>query len=117
MAVPEAWPVEAQDTVGLSKEINKAADREILDHGSVAMEQHHTRSGRNASFNVVETYAVAPDEHANRRVPAFQLGKYDVAADEEDRHQSYDNENGFGSGHMLSLDILARPNSGSRSAE
>jgi hypothetical protein len=53
-----------------------------------------------------------------RRVPAFRhLREYDVANDEEDQHQSDDNENGFTSHHILSLDMLAQPNSGGRKAE
>ena len=71
IAMPEAWPVEAHDTIFLSKQINKPADREILDHGSVAMEQHDARSGRITPFNVVETHAVALGELADRWVPAF----------------------------------------------
>src|SRR5258705_12788565 len=65
--MPKAWPVEAQDTICLSKKINKPADREILDHGSVAMEQHDARSGRVTAINVMETYAVELDELADRR--------------------------------------------------
>jgi hypothetical protein len=101
-----------------SKKVNKTAAHEILDHGSVAMEQHHTGGGRIAALNVVETDAIALGEHSNRRVPAFRhLREYDVADDEEDQHQSDDNENGFTSHHTLSLDMLAQPNSGSRNAE
>ena len=59
LAITKPWPVEADNAISLSKKINKTADDEILEHGSVAMEQHHTRSGRIAALNVVETYAVA----------------------------------------------------------
>jgi len=52
LTMPKPWPIEAQDTIGLSKKINKPADREILDHGSIAMEQHDARSGRVTAFNV-----------------------------------------------------------------
>ena len=71
LTMPEAWPVEAHDTISLSEKINKPADHEILDHGSVAMEQHDARSGMITAFNVVETYAVALGELADGWVPVF----------------------------------------------
>jgi hypothetical protein len=74
--MPKAGPIDAHNTIGLSKKINKPADREILNRGPVAMEQHDARSGGITPFNVVETYAVALDEFADRWVPAFrQLGE------------------------------------------
>jgi hypothetical protein len=62
--MPETGPVEAHNTIVRSKKINKPADREILDHGSVAMEQHDARSGGITPFNVVETYAGALNDFA-----------------------------------------------------
>ena len=98
--MPKAWPIEAHDTIGLSKKINKPADREILDHGSVAMEQHDARSGRITAFNVMETYAIAFDELANWRVPAFrQLGENNVTEYKNDQQQSRDEQDGFSGGH------------------
>jgi hypothetical protein len=85
LAVSKAWPVEADNTIVLSKKVNKTAAHEILDHGPVAMQQHHAGSGRIAALYVMETYAIAFGERSNRRVPAFRnLREYYVADDEED---------------------------------
>ena len=72
LAIPEAWPIEAQDTIGPSKKINKPVDGEILDHGSIAMEQHDARSGTITTVDIVESHAVALDEDAGWRVPPFR---------------------------------------------
>ena len=88
LTMPEAWPVEAHNTIVLSKKIHKPADREILNHGSVAMEQHDARSGMITAFHVVETCAVAFDELADWWVPAFrQHGVNNVTDDEKDQQQ------------------------------
>jgi hypothetical protein len=98
--MPETGPVEAHNTIVLSKKINKPADREILDHGSVAMEQHDARSGGITPFNVVETYAVALNELADWWVPAFrQLGENNITDDEKDQQQHRYEQDGFSSGH------------------
>jgi len=109
LTMAKAWPIEAHDTIGLSKKINKPADREILDHGSVAMEQHDARSVGITPFNIVETYAVALDELADRRVPAFrQSGENNVPNYKKDQQQSQDEQDGFSGGHDYASITQAR---------
>jgi hypothetical protein len=97
--VPEAWPVEAKNTMVAGKIVNKPADCEILDHRPIAMKQHDTWSGRIPAVDVVKAYAVTLDELADWGVPAFrQFGEQDVPDDEKD-YQSNDDEGDFTGGH------------------
>jgi len=43
LAVPETWPVKANDAILPGKKVYEAADREVLHHGAVAMEKHDAR--------------------------------------------------------------------------
>src|ERR1700731_300800 len=69
LAVAEAWPVKAENAIAAGKKVNKPANREILDHGAVAMEQHHAGSGGITTVEIVEAHTVAFGEGANGWVP------------------------------------------------
>src|ERR1700704_506067 len=71
LAVAEAWPVKAENTIAAGKTVNKPANREILDHRAVALEQHHAGSRGITAVEIVESHTLALREGANRWVPPF----------------------------------------------
>src|ERR1700674_662877 len=72
LAVAEAWPVKAENTIAAGKKGNKAANREILDQRAVAAEQHHAGSGGITAVEIVESHTVALGESADGWVPPFR---------------------------------------------
>src|SRR6202022_797410 len=72
LAIAEAWPVKAENTIAAGKKVNKPADREILDHRAVAMEQHHAGSGGITTIEIVKSHPLALREGADRGVPPFR---------------------------------------------
>jgi len=105
LAIAETRPVEAQDPVAPRQNIDQPADREILDHPAVAMEQHHAwRAGIAtidegagiATIDEMESDTVAFEELADRRVPHLRQsreskigGKQDNQKDDDDREQGF----------------------------
>src|SRR4030088_1541567 len=75
LAVAETWPVKAENTIAAGKKVNKPANREILDHRAIAMEQHHARSGGITTIEIVKSHTLALREGTNRRVPPFRHGR------------------------------------------
>jgi putative transposase len=61
-AMSESRTIKAQDSIALGKKINEAADGEVLNHCSIAVEQNHARSTRVSPFSVVDTDPVAIDK-------------------------------------------------------
>jgi hypothetical protein len=66
LAVAEAWPVKAENTIAAGKTVNKPANREILDHRAVAMEQYHAESRGITTIEIMKSYTLALCEGANR---------------------------------------------------
>ena len=71
LAVAEAWPVKAENTIATGKKVNKPANREILDHRAIAMEQHHAGSGGITTIEIMKSHTLALREGADRWVPPF----------------------------------------------
>jgi hypothetical protein len=94
----EAWPVKANHPMVGGKKVDKSADREILNHRSVAMKQHDRWSGRIAAVDIMNIYAVTIDEVADGGISIF---RQDIP-DDEKHHQTGDDEQDFGHGHRRS---------------
>lgn len=62
LTIAKAWAVEAYHAIAAGKKIDQPTDCEVLDHGSVAMEQHDARSRRITPIDIVQYYAVALEE-------------------------------------------------------
>src|SRR5689334_3548350 len=95
-AVSKAWPVKAQDTALAGKQVDKPADREVLYHRSVAVEQDHARCIGMATVDVVEPHAIAVDEPTDRWVPSFSDDlENHVAGNDNDQDDGNDQDNTF----------------------
>src|SRR3954470_4097289 len=68
LAVAIAGPVEGQDPVPLSHEIEYTAGNPVLGTDGVAVHQHHRRTIGLASFHVMQLDAPGLDEAALRRM-------------------------------------------------
>lgn len=80
LTIAKARAVEAHHAVAASKEIDQPTDCEVLDHGSVAMEQHNAGSRGIAPIDIVEHYAVALEELADWWIPPLrQFEEADVS--------------------------------------
>lgn len=98
--MPEAWTVEADHMIALRKKVDKPVSREILDHGSVAIEQHDARSRRITPLDIVETHTRAFEELADWRIlPLRQFGEADGTDGEKYEQRSRDEQYGFRSSH------------------
>src|SRR5882757_2203287 len=71
LAVAEAWPVKAENTIAVGKKVNKPANCEILDHRAIAMEQHHAGSGGITTIDIMKSHTLALREGADRWAPPF----------------------------------------------
>ncbi len=72
LTIAKARAVEAHHAIFAGKKIDQATHCEVLDQGSVTMEQHNARSRGIAPIDILEYYAVAFKELANWWIP--QLG-------------------------------------------
>jgi hypothetical protein len=101
LAVAEAWPVKAENTIAAGKKVNKPANREILDHRAIAMEQHHARSGGITTIEIMKSHTLALREGANRWVPPFRHDREYKVTDCQDKQDDHNNhEDGFCRGHF-----------------
>ncbi|MGY4604371.1 hypothetical protein ACVW16_002783 [Bradyrhizobium sp. USDA 4474] len=111
--IAKAWTVEAHHAVAASKKIDQPADREVLDHGSVAMKQHDAGSRGITPIDIVEYDAVALEKLADWWIPPFrQFGEADIANDEKCQEQDTDEQHGFSGGHCQALMIEGHENIG-----
>jgi hypothetical protein len=78
--------VKAQHAIASSKKLYKAATREVVDHCPVAMKQDNTRPSHVTPLTVVESYPIAIDELAGRRVFPLGYESEDDVADNQDNN-------------------------------
>src|SRR5581483_12465142 len=71
LAMPKSGPIEAEHTISLCQRIDESADQQILDHGTVSMEQHDPRRRCIAPLDIVQSYTIAFYELAKRRVSSL----------------------------------------------
>src|SRR5436305_1444538 len=69
--VTETRPVETQHAGAAGKKFDEPADHEDLDHGSVAVKQHHASRGGITTIEIMEPDSLTDDEGTDRRVPSF----------------------------------------------
>src|SRR5205085_1648489 len=53
-AVPEPRPIETNDAAMSGETVYQPADRKILDHCSITVQQHHTRCTAIPTINIVQ---------------------------------------------------------------
>src|SRR3954454_10372066 len=100
-AVAEAWPIKAENTIAAGKKVNKPANREILDHRAIAMEQHYARSGRITTIEIMKSDTLALHEGANSWGPPFSQDREYKVTDCQDKQDDHNNhEDGFCRGHF-----------------
>lgn len=101
----KARAVEAHHAIAAGKKIDQTADCEVLDHGSVAMEQHDARRRRITPIDIVET---APSHSRNLPIGGFlhsaSLEKPTLPMTEKYYEQGGGEQYGFNGGHLLSFD-------------
>src|SRR6516164_6259128 len=89
----ETRPVETQDAVAPGEKVNQPADREILDHRSVATEQHHAWRIGIATIDAMESDTVAFGELADRRAPFLRQSRESkVGARKENQNNDDDRD-------------------------
>jgi hypothetical protein len=92
----EPRSVETNDTVVACKEIHDPADRKILDHRAVAMEQHDTGRIGVPTINVVKPDSLTSDKLPDGRVSSFRDPlERPVSDDQSDHDNDYDDNNDF----------------------
>ena len=98
----ETRPVKTQDAVAPGEKVNQPADREILDHRSVAMEQHRAWRIGIATVDAMESDTVAFGELADRRVPLLRQSRESkVGGRQDDQNNDDDRDHGLHRRHRL----------------
>jgi hypothetical protein len=91
----EAGTIKAQDTIASGKELYETADREVLNHRSVAVEKDHARGSRVSPLLIVHTDPIALDEPTHRWIFSFCYDReHEVPDDQENQDNGNDGENG-----------------------
>jgi hypothetical protein len=81
----ESGTIKAQDAVAPGKKINEPADREVLNHRSIAVEKDHARGSRVSPLPIVHADPVALDELPRRWIFSFCYDrKHKVPDDQKD---------------------------------
>jgi hypothetical protein len=115
LAVSESGTVKAQDTIARGKKINEAADREVLNHRSIAVEKNDAGGSGISPLSIVQADPIALDKLPHRGISSFCYGrKYKVPDDQENQDNNNNGENGCDCGHIASLDSKGSLNIGSR---
>jgi hypothetical protein len=102
LTMAEAWPVKAKHTMVAGKTVDKAADREILNHRPIAMKQHDRRSRGIAAIDIMKIYAVTIDEVADWGMPILRHHREQNIPNDAKHHQTGDDEHDFSHGHSRS---------------
>jgi hypothetical protein len=91
LAMSEAGTIKAQDAMALGKKINEPADKEVLNHRSIAVEKNHARGSRGPPLPIVHADPIAFDERPLRRILSFCYDReHKVPDDQEDQDNSKD---------------------------
>jgi hypothetical protein len=103
--MPEARTIKAQDTIAPSKKINEAADGEVLNHRSIAVEKNHAGGSRISPLPIVHADAIALDELSQRWIFSFCYDRKHKVPDHQGNQDNKNNgENGCECGHIRALD-------------
>jgi hypothetical protein len=101
LAISESGTIKAQDSIALGKKINEAADGEVLDHRSVAVEKNHARGSRVTPLPIVHADTVAVDELPQWWISSFRYDREHKVPDDQDYQDNNKNgENGCDCGHI-----------------
>ena len=106
LGISESGTIKAQDTITPGKKINEAADGEVLDHRSVAVEKNHAGGHRVSPLSIVYADPVALDELSQWWVSSFRHDReHEVPDDQENQDNDENGENACDCGHIPSLSV------------
>jgi hypothetical protein len=101
LGMSESGTIKAQDTIAPGKKINKAADGEILNHRSIAVEKNDARGSRVSPLPIVHADPLALDELPRRRIFSFRYHReHKVPDDQEKQDNNKNDEDDCDCGHI-----------------
>jgi hypothetical protein len=107
----ESRTIKAQHSIALGKKINEAADGEVLNHRSIAVEQNHARSTRVSPLSVVDADPVAIDKFSKRWISSFCYEReHKVPDDQKNQDNDKNDKNSCDRRHIPSLDSTGSVN-------
>ena len=116
LGMSESGTIKAQDTIAPGKKINKAADGEVLNHRSIAVEKNDARGSRVSPLPIVHADPLALDELPRRRIFSFRYDReHKVPDDQEKQDNNKNDEDDCDCGHIYralestdSVNIMSR---------
>ena len=84
----ESRTIKAQDAIAPGKKINEAADREVLNHRSIAVEQNHARGSGVSPLSIVHANPVALDEVPDRWISSFGYDREHNTPDDQNNDKN-----------------------------
>jgi hypothetical protein len=105
LGISESGTIKAQDSIASGEEINEAADGEVLDHRSIAVEENHAGGHRISPLSIVHADPVALDELAHGWISSFCYEReHQIPDDHENEDNDENHENACDCGHIPGLD-------------